>query len=153
MLVLPGLHVDCATHLGFQPCKQIDAHHPAFPSLPVPGTSLSLPSPFHFRLHVISRLSFNELGKITHHRDFWDIKDVTGLVPGVSLAQWISTRLTARALRCVTHFWRAKEDTAEHSHTPAPIASSSFRPDVEKGITSAQAYLASTKESLGLEGV
>lgn len=61
-------------------------HHITAPSLPLFGTSLCIPSPFHYQLHIISRLSFNEQGLITHHRDFWDVKDVMGLVPGISLA-------------------------------------------------------------------
>ena len=40
----------------------------------------------------------NEQGRITHHRDFWDVKDLLGLVPGVSLAQWVTTRITGYSL-------------------------------------------------------
>jgi hypothetical protein len=76
--------------------------HPIEPGLPIPGTGLSFPSPFHFRLHIITRFSFNEQGRITHHRDFWDVRDVLGLVPGVSLAQWIVGRLAARGLSLAT---------------------------------------------------
>ena len=36
--------------------------------------SLWPPSPFHLKLPIITRLAFNEAGKITHHRDFWDVK-------------------------------------------------------------------------------
>jgi hypothetical protein len=35
------------------------------------GEERTLPSPLHFQLHVITRLQFNESGRITHHRDFW----------------------------------------------------------------------------------
>lgn len=31
-------------------------------------------SPLHLHLPIITRLSFNDAGRITHHRDFWDIK-------------------------------------------------------------------------------
>lgn len=72
------------------------------PSLPIPGTSLSVPSPLHSTLRIITRLSFNELGLVTHHRDVWDVKDVMGLVPGVSLAQWIGTRISAAGLSYVS---------------------------------------------------
>jgi len=73
--------------------------------LPIPRTSLSVPSPFHFTLHVNSKLSFNEQGRVIHHRDFWDLKDVIGLVPGMSLAQWIGTRVTARGLAYISRSW------------------------------------------------
>ncbi|KAJ7167724.1 hypothetical protein C8R46DRAFT_898484 [Mycena filopes] len=79
--------------------------HPHSPGLPIPGTSLTIPSPFHFSLHIITRLTFNEQGRITHHRDFWDVKDVMGLVPGASLAQWIGTRLAAKGLTYVASLW------------------------------------------------
>lgn len=68
------------------------------PSLPLPGTSLAVPSPLHLKLPIITRLTFNEQGRITHHRDYWDVKDLIGLVPGLSLAQWISSRLAAQGL-------------------------------------------------------
>jgi len=55
----------------------------------------------HFRLRVLTRLSMNEQGRITHHRDFWDVKDLLGLVPGVNLAQWITTRITGYSLSVV----------------------------------------------------
>ncbi|KAI0268146.1 hypothetical protein BC834DRAFT_968364 [Gloeopeniophorella convolvens] len=68
------------------------------PTLPIPGVGLALPSPFHLQLRVFTRLSFNEQGKIIHHRDVWDLKDLVGLVPGGMLSQWIASRLAARAL-------------------------------------------------------
>jgi len=49
-------------------------------------------------LPVHTRLSFNDSGRITHHQDIWDVKDVLGLVPGVSVAQWVGSRMMARGL-------------------------------------------------------
>jgi len=72
--------------------------HPLNPRISIPGTGFGLPSPFHLQLHILTRLSFNEQGRITHHRDIWDVKDVLGLVPGVSLAQWVGARLAATSL-------------------------------------------------------
>ena len=46
----------------------------------------------------MTRLSFNEQGRIVHHRDFWDIKDLMGLCPGVSFMHWIMSRTTAMGL-------------------------------------------------------
>jgi hypothetical protein len=79
------------------------------PSAPYPQPSLSiagisLPSPMHFQLRVLTRLSMNEQGRITHHRDFWDVRDLLGLVPGVSLAQWITTRITGYSLSLLGRF-------------------------------------------------
>ncbi|KAJ7194581.1 hypothetical protein GGX14DRAFT_377952 [Mycena pura] len=116
ILVLPGIHRD--GHYRAQPAAAesleriasslspslAPAPHPHAPTLSVPGTSLTLPSPLHFRLHVITRLAFNEQGRITHHRDFWDVRDVLGLVPGASLAQWIGTRLAARGMSYAAAF-------------------------------------------------
>jgi len=81
--------------------SHLDASVLASASYPHPKLSLagiSLSSPMHFQLRVLTRLSMNEQGKITHHRDFWDVKDLLGLVPGVSLAQWMMTRITGFSL-------------------------------------------------------
>ncbi|KAA1466558.1 hypothetical protein DENSPDRAFT_925949 [Dentipellis sp. KUC8613] len=71
---------------------------PPVPMMPVVDAVLRLPSPLHLRLPVLTRLSFNEQGRITHHRDLWDVRDLVGLFPGAALAQWIGTRLAARGL-------------------------------------------------------
>ncbi|TFY69194.1 hypothetical protein EVG20_g3247 [Dentipellis fragilis] len=71
---------------------------PPVPMMPVVDAVLPLPSPLHLRLPVLTRLSFNEQGRITHHRDLWDVRDLVGLFPGAALAQWIGTRLAARGL-------------------------------------------------------
>jgi len=53
-------------------------------------------------LPVHTRLSFNDSGRIVHHQDIWDVKDVLALlIPGMSVAQWISSRLLARSLASV----------------------------------------------------
>lgn len=70
------------------------------PSLALPGTKLSWPSPLHFELRILSRIEFNG-ERVLHHRDIWDIKDLMALVPGAKLVQYIGTRLTARALTTI----------------------------------------------------
>lgn len=45
-----------------------------------------------------TRLSFNDSGRITHHQDIWDVKDVFALIPGVGIAQWIGSRVLAHSL-------------------------------------------------------
>jgi hypothetical protein len=74
---------------------------PSLPTLTVPGIGVALPSPLHLQLRVFTRLSFNEQGRIIHHRDVWDLKDLVGLVPGGMLSQWVASRLAARALSAV----------------------------------------------------
>jgi hypothetical protein len=71
------------------------------PTLTIPGIGLALPSPLHLQLHVFTRLSFNEQGRIIHHRDVWDLKDLVGLVPGGLLSQWVASRLVAHVLSTV----------------------------------------------------
>lgn len=111
ILIFPGLHSDSrgtenlyadlvdstsSTSIG------VNAHMPR-PCLNVPGLKrLCLPSPLHLKLHVLTRLSFNEQGRITRHRDFWDVRDVIGLVPGMTVAQWIATRVAAQGLSYAT---------------------------------------------------
>lgn len=119
ILLLPGIHREGPISHGASSDSLISAHSSPFlhsnkpfitPSLPIPGTSLSIPSPLHCKLHIFTRLSFNEQGRVTHHRDIWDVKDVMGLVPGVSLAQWIGTRLSASGLSYISRFLPRKAD-------------------------------------------
>ncbi|KAG5648757.1 hypothetical protein DXG03_000105 [Asterophora parasitica] len=152
ILLLPGIH--CQNHrpqpstdslvstLDSPPPSLSLPRHPSSPSLRIPGTSVLVPSPLHFQLHIITRLSFNEQGRVTHHRDFWDVKDVIGLVPGVSLAQWIGTRLAALGLSYLGRLWARgiSPDVPEQAADPA---------DLESGTS----YMPSRKNALGLEGV
>ncbi|KAF8528843.1 hypothetical protein BU17DRAFT_79998 [Hysterangium stoloniferum] len=70
------------------------------PSLAIPNTQLSWPSPFYFQLRMISRLEFNG-ERVAYHRDIWDVKDLVALVPGAKVAQYVGTRLAARALATI----------------------------------------------------
>ncbi|KAI5123410.1 hypothetical protein M0805_006116 [Coniferiporia weirii] len=111
ILFLPGLHSDSP---GAE-CQCPDADSSSVISLPSLGTTakpalaipglrgLSIPSPLHLQMHVVTRLSLNEQGKITRHRDLWDVRDVLGLVPGMHAAQWIGTRAAAHGLSWATH--------------------------------------------------
>ncbi|KAH9049673.1 hypothetical protein EDB84DRAFT_1556004 [Lactarius hengduanensis] len=84
---------------------------PSLPTLTVPGIGLPFPSPLHLKLRVFTRLSFNEQGRITHHRDVWDLKDLVGLIPGGMLSQWVASRLAARVLSAVSRLvvWESDE--------------------------------------------
>lgn len=81
----------------------------------VPGIGVALPSPFHLQLRVFTRLSFNEQGRIIHHRDVWDMKDLVGLVPGGMLSQWVASRLAAQVLSAVSRLgaWVSDEKRGE----------------------------------------
>ncbi|KAI9513285.1 hypothetical protein F5148DRAFT_972050 [Russula earlei] len=124
ILLLPGLHAE--RHLGHMnaahpyaltsetqrntPSRSLHVsfsgvsgpQQPSLPTLTVPGIGVSLPSPLHLQFHVLTRLSFNEQGRIIHHRDVWDLKDLVGLVPCGVLTQWVASRLAARALSVVS---------------------------------------------------
>ncbi|KAG6910808.1 hypothetical protein DXG01_007697 [Tephrocybe rancida] len=149
ILLLPGIHCEddrlqgsSASLVSVLGSPLSVQHYSASPSLRIPGTSLSVPSPLHFQLHVVTRLSFNEQGRVTHHRDFWDVKDVIGLVPGVSLAQWIGTRLTALGLSYLSRLWTRTShilEQAEAGELDGTSAASDLTP--------------STKNALGLDGV
>ncbi|EAU84191.2 hypothetical protein CC1G_08121 [Coprinopsis cinerea okayama7 len=105
------------------------------PSVPIPGTSISVPSPLHSQLRIITRLTFNEQGLITHHRDIWDVKDVMGLVPGVSLAQWIGTRLAANGLSYLSRFLPSRRwsKQSERSSPPAKDPFADKLAELERG--------------------
>ncbi|KAJ7102673.1 hypothetical protein C8R43DRAFT_1166438, partial [Mycena crocata] len=154
ILVLPGIHRDshyrtqsASDSLITQSVLSQIASHPNAPGLPIPGTSLTVPSPFHFQLHIITRLSFNEQGRITNHRDFWDVKDVFGLVPGVSLAQWIGTRLAAKGLTYAASFWaRPNVNLAEQAAQPT-----SEHDAMEMGMSPAAQFASSAKVALDIQ--
>lgn len=129
ILLLPGIHCEgTISHRAHASSDSLVSTHGSFmhlnkpfvtPSLAIPGTSLALPSPLHFKLRIITRLSFNEQGLVTHHRDIWDVKDVMGLVPGVSLAQWIGTRIAAVGLSYISSFLpRTKTDHEQSTTDP-----------------------------------
>lgn len=84
------------------PDSQLSLSVPASPSLPIPGTLFSAPSPLHFQLPVMTRLCFNEQGQITYHRDIWDFRDVVRLIPGVRVVLWIMARAGAWGLSWIS---------------------------------------------------
>ncbi|RDB20104.1 hypothetical protein Hypma_012911 [Hypsizygus marmoreus] len=153
ILLLPGIHchghrtqgsVDSLVSTTGSPSLQPQHPHPPS-SLRIPGTAIAIPSPFHFKLHVVTRLSFNEQGQVTHHRDFWDVKDVIGLVPGVPLAQWVGTRLAAKGLSYMARAcMHGRQDCGDQ------LVSTT---DIERGMTPPAAYVACTKNALGLDGI
>ncbi|KAF9235783.1 hypothetical protein BU15DRAFT_50930, partial [Melanogaster broomeanus] len=51
-----------------------------------------LPSPIHFQLPIMTRLTFNEQGQITYHGNIWDVCDMLRLIPGVLMVQWFVGR-------------------------------------------------------------
>lgn len=113
VLFLPGLHTDCSPNFGHSTDSLLSVpQHPNHPGIRVPGTSLNVPSPLHFRLHIITRLVFNEQGRITHHRDFWDIRDIMRLIPGVPFAQWIGSRVVGLGLTYVARAWMKGSKTS-----------------------------------------
>ncbi|KAJ7682094.1 hypothetical protein DFH06DRAFT_1160207 [Mycena polygramma] len=149
ILVLPGIHREGSHRVQPSSDSLITnaSHGLSHPGLPIPGTSLTVPSPFHFQLHIITRLSFNEQGRITHHRDFWDVKDVMGLVPGASLAQWIGTRLAAKGLTYLASFWHPPStNAAERAAQPT-----SEQDAMEKGMSPAAQFATSAKQALDIQ--
>jgi len=176
VLFLPGLHSDrtrpkhsAASSSSLIPDSSSSQlllgnqypSHPSDPRISIPGTGLGVPSPLHLQLHILTRLSFNEQGRITHHRDIWDVRDVLGLVPGVSLAQWIGARLAATSLTFAARLFTGRRKPARSLKTHAGSYASedlvSLAPDLEQGspktsgVTPAVAYGACAENAVGLE--
>ncbi|KAF8659132.1 hypothetical protein AX16_001902 [Volvariella volvacea WC 439] len=159
VLLLPGIHsgyppnldpVDSPSSSG----TSLVAHfQPPSPSLTIPGTSIAIASPFHFRLHIITRLSFNEQGRVTYHRDFWDIRDLLGLVPGVSLAQWIGTRLVARGISYAFRLWNPQLEVQHSPQESKEIVMPDTNDELKDHTTPMTPYLDFTANPLGLTSV
>lgn len=94
-------------------------HNLAHPVLAFRG--LGLPSPFHLQLRIITKLTFNEQGRVSAHRDFWDIRDLAGLVPGVPAAQYVLTRLAARTLAVANWFFSRSKPTGVTAGAPGAV--------------------------------
>jgi hypothetical protein len=127
VLFLPGLHTSTGPLANSGPGSSVSSSsqdlssrdrpdHPDEPTICVPGTKLALPSPLHIRLPVTTRLSFNDAGRVTHHRDIWDVRDMLALLPGMSAAQWLGRRVAAQALSTAC---RAGSWLFGGSHEPA----------------------------------
>ncbi|KZT42920.1 hypothetical protein SISSUDRAFT_795563 [Sistotremastrum suecicum HHB10207 ss-3] len=73
------------------------------PQLVVPYANVTVPgrSPLHLQLRVITRLSFNEQGRVARHRDFVDVKDLLSLIPGAGAVQWLAATAAARGVAVV----------------------------------------------------
>jgi hypothetical protein len=103
VLLLPGFHKMNARPrekgLPSASVESLTTHygptaHPTFNVLP----SVFHDSPLHFELRVLSRLSFNESGRVAYHRDFIDAKDLLSLIPGFKTVQWMASRASAQGL-------------------------------------------------------
>ncbi|OSD04563.1 hypothetical protein PYCCODRAFT_1433432 [Trametes coccinea BRFM310] len=135
ILILPGLHSTPQTastssnHLPGVPVEsalslllpETTNHRPL--QFEHPNVSFWPPSPLHLKLPIITRLSFNDAGKITHHRDFWDVKDLLGLVPGMTLVQWISSRIAAQSIRGLVRVGRAFLRSPPQDEEAGPLES------------------------------
>lgn len=133
ILLLPGLHSPASgppkphtytspsssrLELTVQPSTSNSStsllHALAHPVLSIGG--LAVPSPFHLQLRIISKLTFNEQGRISAHRDFWDARDLVGLIPGAAAAQWAFTRLVARSLATANWFLSSRSSRDNNSN-------------------------------------
>src|ERR1700761_1371837 len=109
VLLLPNLHT--LVHRCVHPGSQDNPVTGTTPNSPYPSLCLPLPflgpvvpgwTPLHVQLRVLTRLSFNESGRVTYHRDFVDVKDLFSLVPGFTAVQWFCSTLAARLLSGVS---------------------------------------------------
>ncbi|TCD67516.1 hypothetical protein EIP91_012321 [Steccherinum ochraceum] len=150
ILLLPGLHP--ATFLPSDALSRsstsTDLSNPSHTLVRSPeqglGLHITLPSPLHLRLPIMTRLSFNDAGKITHHRDIWDAKDLLGLVPGMTLTQWISGRLVAQGIRGLVSMGNFVFGSGVK---PALVPPHNFGDD-EDSLSPAEAYAKSVKSTL-----
>jgi len=120
ILLFPDLHIGFkvpkslslrASSPASEAVHELSVVLPGMPSLPVPGTPFVVPSPLHLQLPVLTRLSFNEQGRITYHRDMWDMRDALGLVPGMRAVQWVLGRAGAWGLSWIARRLRSRSQS------------------------------------------
>jgi len=117
VLVLPGIHtmVSRCQHgnslsNSTQPSLRIRV---PFAGALVPGWS-----PLHLKLKLLTRLSFNESGLVTRHRDFVDVKDMLTMIPGFAAVQWFGSSLMGRILGSVSSvLFRGTESTVAEDNS------------------------------------
>ncbi len=91
LLVLPGLHDQSSLRRSTLGGLRTSSHFRTSARL---KWFSFLPSPLHFRLRVTSRFTFNDAGRVTYHRDLWDIKDIAQmLIPWSRPFIFIITRI------------------------------------------------------------
>ncbi|KAH9938105.1 uncharacterized protein B0H18DRAFT_1132762 [Fomitopsis serialis] len=110
---LPSTTTDLSLSIPHPPLHRQPSYISRGQSTQAPPSSI-----FHLSLPIITRLSFNDAGKITRHRDFWDIKDLLNLLPGMSLAQWITTRMVAQGIRGLVSAGRTYGIVRGSSYSP-----------------------------------
>jgi len=129
-LFLPGLHDAGQEHTrgrGLSNDSLLYAHELGASSSSLSSVHLSRPfggvitrgwSPFHFRMKVTTRLSFNDAGRVVHHRDLIDLKDLVQGFPGGTAFQWLTSTLAAKSLSLLSRLFlpRSERPTEQPSH-------------------------------------
>ena len=114
LLVLPGLHGQSSLNRSTLGGLRTSSHFRTSARLKFLGF---LPSPFHFRLRVTSRFSFNDAGRVTYHRDLWDVKDIAQmLVPWSRPFIFVVTRIAGflLGLLAASAAWWVNAPTRDH---------------------------------------
>jgi len=150
-LLLPDIH-SSTPHPTDNSADSLDIHNTDEPHIKFLGAELR--SPLHFTLRVLTLLSFNDSGKITSHRDIWDIKEVIkAIVPLARPTLWITSRLGGHGLAAFSRaaFWllgrRGASETHEIHPSDTSIISLSLTGD---GVTTDEDEM---RNALGLLGI
>jgi len=86
-------------------------------------------SPFHFRIRVTTRLSFNDAGRVVHHRDLIDVKDLVQGFPGGTAFQWITSTLAAKSLSLLSRLFLPRPNPPKQdTHPPVSLYPIRTRP-------------------------
>ncbi|OBZ70143.1 hypothetical protein A0H81_09673 [Grifola frondosa] len=178
ILILPGLHSQSSPsvpHPVASTDSMLSLSHPSSFSHQSPPSiyhnftmNLQPPSPFHLRLPVVTRLSFNDVGG-SHIIEISGIsrylcafsassrafhignrakrsslirQDLLSLIPGMTLAQWMTTRLAAQGIHAIVGVSRVL-------FRPRSAPGASDARDEEEALSPAVAYAKSVKRSEG----
>lgn len=126
MLFLPGLHG--SGNVRQQRGRSLSNESSLY-SYPLTSSTASVGrssinsgwSPFHIRMRVTTRLLFNDAGRVVHHRDLIDLRDLIRGFPGGTLFQWLTSTVAAQSLSLfsrllIGHRSRKEDSESSDSH-------------------------------------
>lgn len=129
--------------LSFHGSASTPPHHVSSPALHLGGIFTLPSSPLHLQLRIITKLTFNEQGRVSYHRDFWDARDLIRMLPGGRPAMWVWTRLVARGLSTVSWLFTPRSSSTNVDYATSRSGEEEINP----------AYMSRRRSSVGAASI